>query len=68
MHVFMARRAITMIAFPRVRTIYIYIFLCHLREYALLRKLHHTWRLGQLMGVAGKRTRDQGSLKGKESR
>ena len=37
--VIMARRAIPMIAFPRVRTIiiynYIYIFLCHLREYAL---------------------------------
>ena len=30
---FMARRAIPMIAFPRVRTIYIYIYLCHLREY-----------------------------------
>ena len=37
--IFMARRAIPMIAFPQVRTIYIYIFffffLCPLREYAL---------------------------------
>ena len=34
--IIMARRAIPMIAFPRVRTIYIYIFSCvHLREYAL---------------------------------
>ena len=67
---FMARRAIPMIAFPRVRCmfiyiyiyIYIYICLCHLREYGLytqLRKLHHSRGLGQLMGVARKRMRDQ---------
>ena len=58
----MARRAIPMIAFPRVRCMFIYIFffLCHLREYALytyLRKLHHSRGLGQLMGVARNRTR-----------
>ena len=35
--IIMAHRAIPMIAFPRVRSmfIYIFIFLCHLREYAL---------------------------------
>ena len=34
--IFMARRAIPMIAFPRVRCMFIYIFSCvHLREYAL---------------------------------
>ena len=35
--IFMARRAIPMIAFPRVRCMFIYIILClcHLREYAL---------------------------------
>ena len=57
----MARRAISMIAFSRVRTLYklYYICLCHLREYALytwLRKLRHSRGLGQLMGVARKRT------------
>ena len=54
----MARWAISMNAFSRVRTIYMYIFicLCHLREYALytLRKLRHSRGLGQLMGVARK--------------
>ena len=40
-NLFMARKAIPIIAFPRVQTIYIYIYiyihvcLCHLREYAL---------------------------------
>ena len=35
-YIIMARRAIPMIAFPRARTIYIYIYSCvHLREYAL---------------------------------
>ena len=48
----MARRAIPMIAFPRVRT------LCHLRdrEYALKRH-PGAGGLGQLMGVARNRTR-----------
>ena len=59
--IFMVRRAILMIAFPRVRTVYIYIYSCvHLREYALytqLRKLRHSWGLGQLMGVVRNRTR-----------
>ena len=37
MTLIMAHRAIPIIAFPRVRCmfIYIFIFLCHLREYAL---------------------------------
>ena len=54
----MARRAIPMIAFPRVRTIYVY-SCAHLREYALykLRKLRHSRGFGQLMGVARNRTR-----------
>ena len=55
----MARRAIAMIAFLRVQTIYIYIYLyscVHLREYALLRKLRHSRWLGQLMGMTRNRT------------
>ena len=59
--IIMARRVIPMIVFPRVRTIYMYIFLCHLSEYALyiyvVRKLRHSGGLGQLMGVACNRTR-----------
>ena len=50
----MARRANSMIAFPRVRTIYIYMFVT---TYALcvvyiVRELRHSRGLGQLMGVA----------------
>ena len=54
---FMARRAIPMIAFPRVRCMFIYMFVATY-EYALytyLRKLRHSRGLGQLMGVARKR-------------
>ena len=61
--IFMLRRAILMIAFPRVKTIYIYIiiFLCHLRKYELytqLRKLQHSGGISQLMCVARNRTFD----------
>ena len=52
-----------MIAFHGGESIYIYLYVCgHLREYALytlLRKLHHSGGLGQLMGVVRKRTRAQ---------
>ena len=34
-----------------------YICLCHLRDYAYLRKLRHSGGLGQLMAVARKRMR-----------
>ena len=56
----MARRAIPMIAFHGGESIIIYLYVCgHLCEYALytlLRKLHHSGGLGQLIGVVCKRT------------
>ena len=63
--IIMARRAIPTIAFPRVRTIYIYIYiyicLCPLARVCVVYvvKLCHSRGLGQLMGVACKRTRAQ---------
>ena len=62
----MARRAIPMIAFPRVRCmfiyiIYIYIFLCPLTRVCVVyvvKEVTSSRGLGQLMGVARKRTRD----------
>ena len=56
----MARRAIPMIAFPLVRTIYICLWpLTRMRCIRSLRKLRHSRGLGQLMGVARKRTRSE---------
>ena len=61
----MARRAIPIIAFPRVRTIYIiilYLYVCVL-ELArvcvvyVVKEVASFGGLGQLMGVARKRTR-----------
>ena len=62
----MARRAIPMIAFPRIRCmfiyIYIYMFVSPTRVcvvYVVKEVTSFPGGLGQLMGVARKRTRDQ---------
>ena len=64
----MARRAIPMIAFPWVRTIYIYIILyiiyilvspTRVLVVYVVKEVTSSRGLGQLMGVAHKRTRDQ---------
>ena len=64
----MARRAIPMIAFPRVRTIYIYIILyiiyilvspTRVCVVYVVKEVTSSRGLSQLMGVARKRTRDQ---------
>ena len=58
----MARRAIPMIAFPRVRTIYIYIYIClwpltQLCVVYVVKEVTSFRGLGQLMGVVRKRMR-----------
>ena len=66
----MARRAIPMImiAFPRVRCMFIYMFVSPTRVCVVYVVKEVTsfpggYRVGQLMGVARKRTRDQAQQK-----